>query len=466
MNTVSDFYSRLYQESKEVKSLNEAKGYVINPMIVKGKKFYQDIKNVGGDDIYWRELEKIALNRKSSSWTLEDLSDLHGYFSRFGSAGDVVRFIQDYLKQEADKVDWNDLSRFAKQIDDETDFRNVVNYMNIEGSDLKSKIIRSYLGEFVREYRGKVLGEDLNISINPNEFGVDTEKEIMDSMGNAVTEIAKEESEKILSTASKESRHKLYETLITLANEYLDGGLNSKQLIKKLEKIDRDLADGVRHLAEENEIVKMIEEPEEIKYVKLNKNVKYGEDILVEKGSVGKVIKENKKEMTVRFDDGIIVTSDKDDFEEVSKKKTKSQKYLIKAYALDNESRRSIERGYCIVCSGKLIPRSRKVLSCSSCKAMYEGLRIKAQEGVYNDYSGTTANPIGIGKAVRIEGNPASAYYGKIGLIERITEDGFIGVNLRDGNYIERPAEDLTPAPKQDFYKNIENIKSDVDMGE
>lgn len=56
---------------------------------------------------------------------------------------------------------------------------------------------------------------------------------------------------------------------------------------------------------------------------------------------------------------------------------------------------------------------------------------------------------ITVGKAVRIVGNNASPYYGKVGLIERMTPDGWVGINLRDGNYIERLIEDLVPAERQ-----------------
>ena len=53
------------------------------------------------------------------------------------------------------------------------------------------------------------------------------------------------------------------------------------------------------------------------------------------------------------------------------------------------------------------------------------------------------------GYAVRIEGNPASPYYGKVGIVEWIKDDGWVGINLRNGDYVERWIEDVVPVTKK-----------------
>jgi len=49
-----------------------------------------------------------------------------------------------------------------------------------------------------------------------------------------------------------------------------------------------------------------------------------------------------------------------------------------------------------------------------------------------------------IGDPVRIEGDPSNFYYGQTGTILKILSDGWYGVNLRGGVYIERMEEDLS----------------------
>ncbi len=66
------------------------------------------------------------------------------------------------------------------------------------------------------------------------------------------------------------------------------------------------------------------------------------------------------------------------------------------------------------------------------------------------------------GDAVRIEGDPAGRYYGMVGLVYKIRDDGFVGVDLRDGTYVERFEEDLVPLPKEDYEKAKAGKKADL----
>jgi hypothetical protein len=191
-----------------------------------------------------------------------------------------------------------------------------------------------------------------------------------------------------------------------------------------------------------------------LNYVKVNKNVKYGEDVLVPMGSVGTVIMEKGDDWTVKFEDtGVIVTSHKDDFKVVSSRKTKVNKFIINSSMLDNESRLSIENGICPICSGLLVIKSVKKSACSNCDAVYKGLFKKAKDEEKED------DKYAIGKAVRIEGNPASPYYGQTGIIQDLRSDDWVGINIAGTDYIQRLKEDLVPAPKLNYVKD--HIKSE-----
>lgn len=48
------------------------------------------------------------------------------------------------------------------------------------------------------------------------------------------------------------------------------------------------------------------------------------------------------------------------------------------------------------------------------------------------------------GQRVRVEGNPSNRNYGQVGIIVRVKPDGWYGVLLGKGEYIERMGEDLT----------------------
>lgn len=66
-----------------------------------------------------------------------------------------------------------------------------------------------------------------------------------------------------------------------------------------------------------------------------------------------------------------------------------------------------------------------------------------------------------VGDIVRIEGDPASKYYGQVGMVYKIREDGWVGIDLRDGTYIERFEEDLQLLPPEEYGKSASKVKGE-----
>jgi len=87
----------------------------------------------------------------------------------------------------------------------------------------------------------------------------------------------------------------------------------------------------------------------------------------------------------------------------------------------------------------------------------------KKKEGKKADFEGkeleTSGPDITIGKAVRIVGNDASAFYGRVGIVEKMKADGWIGINLGNKEYIERLVEDLEPANKISYLEEPNRAK-------
>jgi hypothetical protein len=85
----------------------------------------------------------------------------------------------------------------------------------------------------------------------------------------------------------------------------------------------------------------------------------------------------------------------------------------------------------------------------------------ESKEGKKADFEGkeleTTGPDITIGKAVRIVGNDASAFYGRVGIVEKMKADGWIGINLGNKEYVERLIEDLEPAEKISYVQERTN---------
>jgi len=74
----------------------------------------------------------------------------------------------------------------------------------------------------------------------------------------------------------------------------------------------------------------------------------------------------------------------------------------------------------------------------------------KGKENKKSDEDGSLMSDyVTEGYAVRIEGNPASPYYGKVGIVEWVKDDGWVGINLRNGDYVERWIEDVVPVTKK-----------------
>ena len=365
-------------------------------------------------------LKEGAKREPDRYYTFSDIRRLGEYVRNYSDADSVLNFINSIVSSVIGDLDWRYLVKVAKQIRSEDDFIEACKHLRILSNDDTSRTVRNVLANLVK----RISGRDYYFEV--------TDSNIEDLKEESLGKVAKKLKTFADMSLSKKEREELKEKV-----DY-----KRAELVKKIAKIPDDsgwvsylidkLASGELSWGKfKRELFKKTngEVKREVKRILKEEPVYKIEDYDVRENpkSAG-IVKSMLVDAMEWVDRGF------SEFEIINKLK---QKWGIS----DKEAERVIEKAKLerwLDKEGRLNKQNRK------------GYVKKAQEDA--DKALPPDEYIGVGDAVRIEGNPASPYYGKVGLVEWIKDDGWAGINLRDGTYIERWVEDLAPVTGQDYW--------------